>query len=206
MTLFEIVKSSVTTRHAAEYYGFPVNRAGKIACPFHDDRTPSMKVDRRFHCFGCGADGDVIDFVARLHGLDAKAAAEKLAMDFQISSDQSEPTSRLIKTQNALEQEKKYFRVLLDYQRLLRDWERVYAPKPEDEKWPPQFVEALQKKDYIEYLLDVLLCGTAAERTALIKDIGEEVTKLERRLSELSSEATALPDSGGSQGAFGSER
>ena len=206
MTLFEIVKSSVTTRHAAEYYGFPVNRAGKIACPFHDDRTPSMKVDKRFHCFGCGADGDVIDFVARLYGLDAKAAVEKLAEDFQITRDRSEPTSRLIKTQNTLGQEKKYFRVLMDYLRLLRDWERVYAPRPEDEKWPPQFVEALQKKDYIEYLLDVLLCGSAEERTALIKDIGEEVMIFERRLSELDSEAPALPDSGGSQGAFGSER
>ena len=179
MTIFEMVKRSVTTRQAADYYGFTVNRAGMIACPFHDDRTPSMKVDKRFHCFGCGADGDVIDSVAWLYGLDAKAAAEK---------------------------EKKYFRVLLDYLWLLKDWERVYAPKPEDEKWPPQFVEALQKKDYIEYLLDVLLCGTAAERTALIKDIGEEVMKLERRLSELGAEAPALSDSRGSQGAFGSER
>ena len=26
-------------------------------CPFHDDKHPSMKVDRRFHCFGCQADG-----------------------------------------------------------------------------------------------------------------------------------------------------
>ena len=30
-------------------------------CPFHDDKHPSMKVDRRFHCFGCQTDGDVID-------------------------------------------------------------------------------------------------------------------------------------------------
>lgn len=44
-----------------------------------------MKVDKRFHCFGCGADGDVIDFTAKLYGLDAKSAAEKLAADFQIS-------------------------------------------------------------------------------------------------------------------------
>ena len=32
-------------------------------CPFHDDRHPSMKVDRRFHCFACQGDGDVIDFI-----------------------------------------------------------------------------------------------------------------------------------------------
>lgn len=208
MTIFEMVKRSVTTRQAAEYYGFTANRAGKIACPFHDDRTPSMKVDKRFHCFGCGADGDVIDFVARLYGLDAKAAAEKLAVDFQIVDDRTESEEHPIKSkaQNTRDIEARYFRVLLDYLRQLQDWERVYAPKPEDEKWPPQFVEALQKKDYIEYLLDVLLCGTAAERTALIKDIGEEVMKFERRLSELDSEAPALPDSGGSQSALGAER
>ena len=152
----------------------------------------------------------MIDFVDRLYGLGAQAAVEKLAADFQISSDQAETAERPVKAESKnkklQEQEAKCFWVLMDYLRLLRDWERVYAPKPEDKKWPPQFVEALQKNDYIEYLLDVLLCGTAAERTALIKDIGEEVMILERRLSELSAEAPTLSDSGGSQGAFGSER
>ena len=47
MNVFEAVKQSVTTRQAAEFYGFRVNRAGMIACPFHNDRTPSMKVDRK---------------------------------------------------------------------------------------------------------------------------------------------------------------
>lgn len=84
MNVFEAVKQTVTTRQAAENYGIRVNRAGKANCPFHNDRTPSMKVDKRFHCFGCGAYGDVIDFTAQLYGLDAKSAAEKLAVDFQI--------------------------------------------------------------------------------------------------------------------------
>ena len=51
-----------------------------------------MKVDKRFHCFGCGADGDVIDFIAQLYGLDTKSAAEKLAADFQISYKQKPET------------------------------------------------------------------------------------------------------------------
>lgn len=62
MNVFEAVKENVTTRQAAELYGIRVRRNGMVCCPFHADRTPSMKVDRRFHCFGCGADGDVIDF------------------------------------------------------------------------------------------------------------------------------------------------
>ena len=66
MNVFEAVKQSVTTRQAAEHYGVRVGRNGMCVCPFHADKNPSMKVDRRFHCFGCQADGDVIDFVSRL--------------------------------------------------------------------------------------------------------------------------------------------
>lgn len=46
-------------------------------CPFHDDSSPSMTVDaipERFHCFGCGATGDVVDFVGRMHGLGVRDA------------------------------------------------------------------------------------------------------------------------------------
>ena len=112
--------------------------------------------------------------------------------------------------------EAKCFKVLSDYFHLLRHWERAYAPKPEDETWHPLFVEALQKKDHIEYLLDVLLYDSIEERAMLIKEYGKEVMKLERRLSDLVNRAErefedvgtepALPDPGGSQGASGGER
>lgn len=68
MNVFEAVKQSVTTRQAAERYGIRVNRNGMCVCPFHNDKNPSMKVDRRFHCFACQADGDTVDFVSRLSG------------------------------------------------------------------------------------------------------------------------------------------
>ena len=87
MNVFEAVKENVTARQAAEMYGIRVNRNGMACCPFHDDRNPSLKVDKRFHCFGCQADGDVIDFVARLYGLPGLEAAKKLAADFGISYD-----------------------------------------------------------------------------------------------------------------------
>lgn len=61
MDVFEAVKQAVTTRQAAEHYGIHMGRNGMACCPFHKDKTPSLKVDRRFHCFGCQADGDVID-------------------------------------------------------------------------------------------------------------------------------------------------
>ena len=84
MNVFEAVKQSVTTRQAAERYGIKVNRNGMCVCPFHNDKNPSMKVDRRFYCFGCGATGDMIDFVSRLHGIGSREAALMLAQDFAI--------------------------------------------------------------------------------------------------------------------------
>ena len=78
MTIYEKAKSLVTAREAAEHYGLTVNRYGMALCPFHDDQNPSMKLDDRFHCFGCGEDGDVIDFTAKFFNLSLPEAAEKL--------------------------------------------------------------------------------------------------------------------------------
>ena len=87
MNVFEAVKGNVTARQAAELYGVRVNRQGMAVCPFHNDKNPSMKVDKRFHCFACQADGDAVDFVSRLFGLPGKEAAMKLADDFSIPYD-----------------------------------------------------------------------------------------------------------------------
>ena len=87
MNVFEAVKQNVTTRQAAELYGITVSRNGMAVCPFHNDKNPSMKLDRRFHCFGCQADGDAVDFVSRLFQLPSKEAAMKLADDFRIAYD-----------------------------------------------------------------------------------------------------------------------
>ena len=69
------------------YYGQP-NRSGFVKCPFHNEKTPSCKIYRqRFQCFGCGASGDVIDFVARLLNLSPMDAAKRLNADFRLGLD-----------------------------------------------------------------------------------------------------------------------
>ena len=82
MNIFQIVKESVTARQVAGQYGFRVSRNGMMCCPFHHDKHPSMKVDKGFYCFACGAKGDVITFVADLFRLTPMEAAKKLAADF----------------------------------------------------------------------------------------------------------------------------
>ena len=190
MHLFEAVKQSVITRQAAERYGLNVNRNGMAVCPFHRDRHPSMKVDRRFHCFGCQADGDVIDFVSRLENVSPKEAALMLAQEFSIPYEDKEPPRHRKPRQETPEQrfrrmERYCFRVLCDYRNLLRRWKRDYAPKTPDEDFHPLFVEALQRLDYIENLLDGLLSDDLRERAAIVTEYGKEVRAIEHRISGL---------------------
>lgn len=203
MSIFEAVKQSVTTRQAAEQYGTRVERNGMCRCPFHDDSTPSMKLDRRYYCFGCGATGDVIDFVSRLRGIGSKEAAILLAQDFAIPYEDSAGKTNRPRQQNTDEQnyqhmERYCFRVLLDYYRLLCRWKEDTPQTPED-GFDPRFVEALQRISLIEYLLDELLCGDIQARASVVIEYGEEVRKLEQRMAELAAADEAADQNAGGQ-------
>ena len=185
--VFEAVKQSVSTREAAEFYGIKVRRNGMACCPFHDDKNPSMKVDQRFHCFGCGEDGDVIDFTAKLFDLSPKEAAEKLAQDFGLIYDsQAPPRRRYVRQKNEAqkfrEDRQRCYRVLSDYYYLLKKWEADHSPRTPEEKPHPRFVEAIHKKIYVEYLLDLFLYESEEEQKAWIAEHTAEITHLERRL------------------------
>ena len=185
--VFEAVKQSVSTREAAEFYGIKVSRNGMACCPFHDDKNPSMKVDQRFHCFGCGEDGDVIDFTAKLFDLSPKEAAEKLAQDFGLIYDsQAPPRRRYVRqkteAQQFREDRQRCYRVLSDYYHLLKKWGIDHSPRTPEEEPHPRFVEAIQKKTYVEYLLDLFLYESEEEQKAWIAEHTAEITHLERRL------------------------
>ena len=185
--VFEAVKQSVSTRDAAAFYGIEVKRNGMACCPFHDDKNPSMKVDQRFHCFGCGEDGDVIDFTAKLFDLSPKEAAEKLAQDFGLIYDsQAPPRRRYVRqkteAQKFREDRQRCYRVLSDYYYLLKKWEADNSPRTPEEEPHSRFVEAIQKKTYVEYLLDLFLYESEEEQKAWIAEHTAEITHLERRL------------------------
>jgi len=185
--VFEAVKQSVSTREAAAFYGIKVKRNGMACCPFHDDKNPSMKVDQRFHCFGCGEDGDVIDFTAKLFDLSPKEAAEKLAQDFGLIYDsQAPPRRRYVRqkteAQKFREDRQRCYRVLSDYYHLLKKWGIDHSPQTPEEELHPRFVEAIQKKTYVEYLLDLFLYESEEEQKAWIAEHTAEITHLERRL------------------------
>ena len=194
-SVFEVVKQSVTAREAAELYGIAVGRGGMACCPFHDDRHPSMKVDTRFHCFGCGADGDVIDFTARFYDLSPKEAAEKLAQDFGLSYDSKAPPRRSYVRQKSEAQVRKEkrehgWRVLTGYYHLLRKWEADYSPKTPDEAPHPRFLEAIQKKDYMGYLLDTFLESSTEAQDQWIAEHTAEISAIEGRVKIMADKPT----------------
>ena len=186
--LFETVKQSITIREAAERYGIEVKRGGMVCCPFHDDKNPSMKLNKEyFYCFGCGATGDVIDLASRLYNLSPKEAAEKLAQDFGLIYDSQAPPRRnyvrqKTETQQFREDRQRCYRILSDYYSLLKKWENAYSPHTPEEEPHPLFVEAIQKKTYVEYLLDLFLYENEEEQKAWITEHTAEITHLERRL------------------------
>ena len=211
MNIFETVKQSVTTRQAAERYGIRVERNGMCRCPFHDDSTPSMKRDRRYYCFGCGATGDVIDFVSQLRGIGSKEAAILLAQDFAIPYEDSAGKTNRPRQQNTDEQNYQHMerycsRVLLDYYQLLCRWKEDYAPQTPENGYHPRFVEALQKLSLVEYLLDELLCGDIQARASVVIEYGEEVRKIEQRMAELAAADEAAAQNAGRQHGTADER
>ena len=123
-------------------------------------------------------------------------AAVKLAEDFGIPYDNKKRVSicphirEPTKEQMYQKDERYCYRVLTDYFHLLKVWETQYAPQQAEEEWHPLFVEALQRKSYIEYQIDILLNGSLEERKALVIKQKSEVRKIEQRIAEWSDDGT----------------
>lgn len=190
--LFEEVKQNVTVRQTAEMYGLKPNRSGLIRCIFHNDKSPSMKVDRRYYCFGCGCTGDAIDFTAQLFGLGLRDAAQKLADDFGIiHSGRASPKKQVVMKKPEVTPEEKWqaeylrcLRAYLDYKSLLLDWKEQYAPRNRYEKWDDRFITALRELTAVEYYLDTLLFGDQADKEFIVREKVQEVKNIEQKCEE----------------------
>ena len=199
MNLFENVKAAVTLKEAAEHYDLKVRSGDMVCCPFHNDRTPSMKLNEDyFYCFGCGVHGDVIDFVARLFDLSNYEAAQKLAYDFGIDPDKPPAAAALRKPEYPLakafqKEELHCQRVLCDYLHLLENWKVQGAPQTPDDIIDDRFVEACQMLDYIEDMADILTFGALEVRVKTVDMLQQDgmIDRLEERLRRLEKEVDA---------------
>lgn len=179
MTTFEIIKERVTVPQAAAYYGIS-SRNGMCCCFEHTDKHPSMKLyEKNYHCFGCGAHGDVIALVASILGVSMIEAVKRINADFGLCLDMDKPVDRseiiMINRKRQEEQdytewEKHAFSVLSEYHKLLLEW-RSNAPESADEIPDKHFVESINTLDYCEYIFDSSLNGNKDERLMMKREV-----------------------------------
>ena len=192
-SLFEVVKQSVSPKAAAEQYGIEVKRGGMARCPFHPDQSPSLKLnDDYYYCFGCGATGDVIDFVAHLFHINNKEAAEKIAADFGLQYDSRVPYVLPRRTATAVQIQKQResytYGVLIRYHRQLQEWLEWYSPQSPEQEIDSRYVEAIHRKDYVEYLIDIFLSGSPEEKISLCSERNPDIRSIAHRLTQLANE------------------
>lgn len=152
----EQIKEMYSMKDILERYGLPKpNRAGFICCPFHKEKTASMKIYKdSFYCFGCGSGGDIFDFVQKMDGISFKEAFKELGGE----TDNSFSTRLKIyqaqkkremqrKTEEKLKQKREMNYLLMD---VYRKW--LGRLEPLSEAWR----DACNALQYQEYLWGIL--------------------------------------------------
>ena len=200
MNLFQTIKAAVTVKQAAALYNLPITTTGMTCCPFHEDHTPSMKLnDAYYYRFGCGATGDVIDLTARLFDLSCLQAARKLVQDFDLSPDKP-PSSAValpkppIAPSNAQQEDIAHcLRVLYDYHNLLTRWRTEFAPHSPEESLDERFVEALHMLATVDDRINCLAFGPASRKAIAARQLlaGQLLPMVESRLDSIERKETA---------------
>lgn len=196
MNLYEQIKNQLTPKHVTERYGPPIHRGDMICCPFHDDKTPSMKLyDDHFYCFGCQKSGDVIDLAAQLLRLTNYEVAKLLSADFGITDEvptQPVRTTPYEHSRQFHEDEQECYLALLDYFKLLKLWEQKYQPTSQIATPDPRFIEACQMKSYVEYLCDIFITGSTKERVTAICELKPYLDELRSYTAQKNMEEKAI--------------
>lgn len=158
------VKKLLTMRCVAEYYGFKPNRAGFIPCPFHSERTASLKLyegDKGFSCFGCGTYGSIFDFVMKLFNINYHQALLRLNHDFNLNITNKRPSRQAVAKKQAEQRQKRKEKKLMDlieWYYILEFWiqsrrVKMYEPKEKFEELSDDFTNALIAKNNAEIWL-----------------------------------------------------
>lgn len=168
----EIIEA-VSMPEVCERYGISISRTGFISCPFHNEKTPSLKVydgKKGFYCFGCGKSGNVITFVMTYFGIDFKAALMKLNFDFSLDLPlerkmtlrEKQHLDRKGKERKKLEEERKrdikakHDRFIEAHSKFIENDRiiREHCPKTPDEPLNLDFVKALHERELILFELE----------------------------------------------------
>lgn len=154
------IKERLTLTETVERYGLQIRR-GFICCPFHTgDRTPSLKLydNNSWYCFGCGAHGDVIDFVAKMENKSTGEAMRSLAAELGLEtrdyslSDYAAFLRRNRQRKEKAAREEWIRKARLSISAALREARQTIAREDQSKA----FFDALQSLSRLEYLSEEL--------------------------------------------------
>lgn len=140
-------------------YGITADRKGFACCPFHSEKTASFRVypDGTFHCFGCGAHGDVITFVMKMQNISFSDACARLDGDVSYSEQRRINKIKREREKAAIERsraEDEYFNALDLFEAnetIIRDLKPTLAEAKPDGVW----LYALNMRSLLEYYLEI---------------------------------------------------
>lgn len=157
MTAAEQIKAMVSMRDVLGRYGIDVGRGGFISCPFHSEKTASCKIyPDSFYCFGCGAGGDVLDFVMRMENCSFRAAIDRLDLGHvSFSAARQYRRKQRDAAKRREEQAEKYWGLIYQWIDLDKLVTR-YAPAGSDVKPSREFLEALWNRENLSNQIDCL--------------------------------------------------
>ena len=188
ISIYQTVAAAVTTRQAAEFYGQRVSPNGMTLCLFHDDHTPSMKVDKRYYCFACHETGNVINYVAQLFNLSNYDATKKLAADFCVDTTIEAPIT--LPRPNYRDTEQRCFIALNRYYQILKVKKQFFAPQTVDGPFTFTYGDVDAEMLYVEHLLNVLLEPYGNRREQVVNYLKEDdrLQRLESYITQFTKE------------------
>lgn len=200
--IFEEVKSRINLQTVVTGYGIEINRSGFCLCPFHAEKTPSMKIyDNGFKCYGCGEGGDMFVFVQKLFNLENPLdAAKKINNDFGLNVEFNHKPTRqeflssknIVRERQEFEHEEKVaINAFTEYFKILRDFNFKYAPKTPGEVPDKRFIEYCNNMDKLDYTLNrfiELSHSPMNERKAFLKENENYLVEVAERILEIHKE------------------
>lgn len=171
------IKERLSLPEAAARYGLEPRR-GYLHCPFHSgDNTPSLRLypNDTFYCFGCGAHGDVIDFVAGMEQKSKGEAIKMLAAEFGLDHKEVQPSDyaaklRRERLKRQREEGKRWEHdAALALTAQLREFREVIQAGEENER----FFDALTNIELVQFLAEQLTLDPAAAK----RDYGGEIDR-----------------------------
>lgn len=205
MNIFQETKEYVTARNVAEYHGLKIGRNGLACCPFHNDHHPSMKIDKYYYCFACGAKGDAISYEAEISGLSQYDAACRIIDNFRlpISITVKEDEQKILEYQKQQEEQKKILQIREQFEQwsnqsieTIRNSIKIiqnikYAKYDETIIFGPDYAMLMHIEPLLQYWIDILCVGEINDRQKFflqsrkrVKEIAEDIRGCRQRIMD----------------------